>query len=441
VPLLAVVLAVGAGIILHDRAASRYDASAKVLLGQGDDVRAVLATAAPGTVDLQREANTNLALIRLQSTAVRVRDRLGLRMSPRALLDEVSSGVDNGSNLISITASDRDPARAAAIANAFAGEYQAFRRRVARANVEAALASARARYRALGPAGRASPLGRELAASIPRLEVAAAVQTGDVEVVQRATPPSAPTGWSRGVVAGVAALLGLFVAGVALAVMERLDDRVRDAAHAEMLLGAPVLAELSASRRDSRADGSDALREGSARAAARLRSLLRERGEPTALMITTPAAQNVVSKVTAHLAAALAALGARVTALDASSGHSRSREHEPSVSALRSSEWEAAGDRASATALLAAPRAAGDRTLLDEALMDALIREAKGEADVVLLDAPPLLRGADSLTLAGLADGALLVIEKGRTSAGDARKALGLMHEIGLPLVGLLVVG
>ena len=455
VPLLAVGLAVVAGTALHERATSRYDATAKVLLGQGDEVRAVLGTAAPGTIDLQREANTNLALIRLQSTAVRVRDRLGLQMSPRTLLDEVSSGVDNGSNLISITASDRSPTRAAAIANAFAAEYQALRRRIARANVEAALASARARYSALPPAQQASALGRQLAASIPRLEVAAVVQTGDAAVVQRATPPGAPTRLSLGVVVVVSALLGLVVAGVAVAVMERLDDRVRDAAHAETLLGAPVLAELSLSRRGSTADGSDpALREDSARAAARLRPLLRQRGEPTALMITAPTAQNVTSKVTAQLATALSALGERVTALAGSAADVRAREHvrsprgpHASLPAFRSGQWEGAAEPASETApaardgvLITAPVATNDRAPLDEALMETLIREAKSEADVVLLDAPPLLSGAQSLTLAELADGALVVIEKGRTSAADARKTLHLMGEIGLPLVGLLLV-
>jgi succinoglycan biosynthesis transport protein ExoP len=329
------------------------------------------------------------------------------------------------------------------------------RRRVARANVEAALASARARYNALGPGQRASPLGRQLAASISRLEVAGTVQTGDAAVVQRATPPGAPTGLSLGVVVGVAALLGLFVGGVGVAVMERLDDRVRDAAHAEALLGAPVLGDLSLSHRGPTANGRDgALREESARAAARLRPLLRERGEPTALMITAPTAQNVTSKVTAQLAAALSALGERVTALAGSNADSRAREHErsaggrrASLSTLRSGEWEGVAEPASHTApaslngaLMTAPLAAGDRAPLDEALVETLIREAKGDADVVLLASPPLLRGADSLTLAELADGALLVIEKDRTSAADARRAVRLMRDIGLPLVGLLVV-
>ena len=67
--------------------------------------------------------------------------------------------------------------------------------------------------------------------------------------------------------------------------------------------------------------------------------------------------------------------------------------------------------------------------LLGSPKMRALIQEMKTRyADrYILLDAPPVLSGADALTLSSLVDGIVMVVEAGRTPLREIQEALALM--------------
>ncbi len=64
------------------------------------------------------------------------------------------------------------------------------------------------------------------------------------------------------------------------------------------------------------------------------------------------------------------------------------------------------------------------------------LREARDMADIVLIDAPPLLTTSDAADLARQADSVLLVVRAGRTSVDAARRSVELLERLGIPVLG-----
>ena len=79
--------------------------------------------------DPEREAATNVLLAGSEAVATNVRRKLHLTMPVGDLQDKVQVESEQNANVLEITATDEDPQRAAAIANAFASEFVAFRAR------------------------------------------------------------------------------------------------------------------------------------------------------------------------------------------------------------------------------------------------------------------------------------------------------------------------
>jgi Mrp family chromosome partitioning ATPase len=67
--------------------------------------------------------------------------------------------------------------------------------------------------------------------------------------------------------------------------------------------------------------------------------------------------------------------------------------------------------------------------------MRKLLHELARQADIVLVDSPPVLLTADAAALAPIVDGVLLVLEAGRTPCEAAQRAVENLHS-GFNLVG-----
>jgi non-specific protein-tyrosine kinase len=72
--------------------------------------------------------------------------------------------------------------------------------------------------------------------------------------------------------------------------------------------------------------------------------------------------------------------------------------------------------------------------------MAGLIARLRQEADVVLLDAPPVVLATDAVELATQVDGVLLTVSAGRTKRDDAQRAVNLLKRVGARLVGTALV-
>ena len=60
-------------------------------------------------------------------------------------------------------------------------------------------------------------------------------------------------------------------------------------------------------------------------------------------------------------------------------------------------------------------------------------------ADVVLIDAPPVVAVADATILAARVDGVLLVVDSGRTRRDTARRATEQLQRVGARLLGAVL--
>lgn len=259
----------------------------------------------------------------------------------------------------------------------------------------------------------------------------------------------------------IAALAGLLV-GIGLAVVRRgLDTKVRTSGQARRSAGAPVLARLSGTGvalKSVEAEGTlpVARREATAytRSIRELRTALQaavENDSGSAVIVVTAAdVETPRSFLAANLAASWALSGRSVVVL---SGDLR----QPRLNALLPADAEApvrtgrAGGRARTAALpTAIPHLAVHPALQTEldpadflasADVRALVEQLRATADVVIIDAPPMLVAADATILGSYADGVLLAVTLGHTHVGAVEESAERLRAANAALLGLSVDG
>jgi capsular exopolysaccharide synthesis family protein len=288
---------------------------------------------------------------------------------------------------------------------------------------------------------------------VPRLR-GPAVEASPVGPASRAFAAPRPPA----VLAGAAGVLAGLLIGVALALLaERLDSRVNTAAKLEAALGVPVLAAVP--RFDARRSPLPLLgRRWSAPAEAfrKLRANVSflsagwtiARGA-VCYVITSPVADEGKSTIAANLALAAAQAGQRVVLLD---GDLR----KPAVHRLfglapRVGATTVLVGRTTAAAALQQPSDAplsvltsgqlppNPAELVGSLAMEALVRELRQDADLILIDCPPILPVADPMLVARLADGVLVVARAGSTTTERLLAARSAVQRAGVPLLGAIL--
>jgi len=230
---------------------NRYTATADLLFGRTTSADSLVAGGTGDTSSApQLSPATNVALASLDAVAARVKQRFRGGATVQQIKNAVSVEQDGQSDLVTVTAEWSTPADAAAIANAFASEIVALRRSTAQAEIQRAINALNARIARLQRATQAGSTGGSAAqvdtlqGRVSELEVLRALQTGNVQVVERAIAPtqrSSPTPVRSAVIAGV---LGLLVGLFGVVLLGRFDQRVRDEDELVSLLGVPVLARI-----------------------------------------------------------------------------------------------------------------------------------------------------------------------------------------------------
>ena len=217
-------LAVDAAVLVTALTPKQYSATAKVLL-TGSEPIDMLQVGGARSLDPERDLNTSVELVNLQAVARPVRDQLRLRMSVPNLLAEVHAAPDGNSNVLAITSEDRDPAKAAAIANAFARGYVAFRRDAARARFQEAASLAQLRLAALPINARTAAVRRELRNRQQELETASSLQTGGLQVIDTASKPAGPSSPRLKMNLAAGLLVGLLLGGVFAVALDRVAQK------------------------------------------------------------------------------------------------------------------------------------------------------------------------------------------------------------------------
>jgi len=314
-----------------------------------------------------------------------------------------------------------------------------------------------------------------------RLILTQAAAQNRVTVVARAEPPLQPIDNRLPLYLAVALLGGLALATTASVLLNRLTARLRSSPDFRRLTNLPVLVTLP------RLSGK---RGGTRIAAPRTPTheamhLLRARVElatngrrGATVIVTSPQESEDTSLVAANLAAAFAEAGTQIVLIDANLRHPRQHlwfntpnnhaglsdllamlaadtheirvgqpdaSHPPRVVHMSApiplSEALVCGPFPTLRLLLAGTSASGPTELLTSGRVAQLLALIRQEAEVIIIDAPPLLGISDALFLAAEADHGTIVVEAGHTRPRVLEAALAEIQATGVDVLGLVLTG
>jgi len=342
-----------------------------------------------------------------------VSEKLGGRFSPDELGAKISAGAEPETLLIGVRAVDVDPVAARDIANAAASVL--------------------------------TEIIRDLGTS----------SGVEATLIDPAVTPGAPIRPRPALEAVLGAMLGLGV-GLGLALLlEALDRSITLPDKASAAFGAPVLATLPRLRRlDS--EPLIALEGATSPAGEAYRSLrtavrfLNADRPLTTILISSAGAGEGKTTVAANLAVAVAQAGERVIVIDADLRRSRlaglfDANEGPGLTSVvfgRAKLDDALRPwRGSLMVLPSGPLPPNPSEVLGSESMAALLNEAAGIADVVIIDAPPVLPVTDATVLSTLVDGVVLVCRWGQTDLSAAKETRFTLDGVGAPVVGVVLNG
>jgi len=238
VPTLAVLVSLQGG--------SLYEARSQVLLSDRDLAGTLAGVQGGGQVDLDRVVDTQARIARTPELARRVLRSAGLgSKSANELLSASDVAPVGGTNVLEFGVVDADPGRAERLATAYAQQFVRYTRALDTTAIERARSGIAAELSRLArQGGRNSELYARLAEEAQTLRTMAALQTSRAQLLREAegaekiAPRPARAG-AFGLVAGVMLAIGL------IAVLEALDSRVRSETDVADSLGIPLLGRLS----------------------------------------------------------------------------------------------------------------------------------------------------------------------------------------------------
>ena len=337
------------------------------------------------------------------------------RYNPAGVRPAVLATADGLAPFITIVVTDRDPVRAAAVANAYVST----------------LTDVVVRFGKLSP--RAAPgLSVLEAAGVP-------------------TAPVSPKPFRDGA-AGLA--LGLLL-GLSLAFLRAaLDRTVKDVDELAAALAVPILGvipqELNGVDLPSRGHPTS----GRAEAYRSLRVNLQLGGlapSPARIVITSALQGEGKTTTAANLATAFARAGQPIVIIDADLRRPRLaavftlRDAGPGLSGVLA-DTASVGDalrlvEPNLFVLPAGPAATNPSDLLSSPRLATLLQELGERFAVVLIDSPPVLPVADSLLLTAQATGVIVVTRLGSTTSELAQRTLAALRRLEVPLLGIVANG
>jgi capsular polysaccharide biosynthesis protein/Mrp family chromosome partitioning ATPase len=317
-----------------------------------------------------------------------------------------------------------------------------------------------------------SELTAQLSAAATELGQLSTYNTDGGSIIQAALP-IAPSGLGHTVILVLGALLGLLIGLVLAFVRDALDDRVREPAQLEQMLGAAALAVLPPAERTS-GDGQGSGRRGlgatatypsprSAEAARLLRATLvavaARRNLRTFLLVSVDSGV-ATGRIAAELGVALAESGRRVLLVAADVRGSIM----PQIFDLPNNAGlvDLLSEGGNPEIMIRKPRQAGGVTLptavvdclsvlstgrpiehtrvvIDSYAMISLLQRQREAYEFVVLDSPPTTDSSDALALAGHVDG-VIVIAGERVTGRAVRDLRRRLDQVGALLVGSVFI-
>jgi succinoglycan biosynthesis transport protein ExoP len=309
-----------------------------------------------------------------------------------------------------------------------------------------------------GNADRAARIANAVATSLNDVASTLTPSTGgpatavELNQVQPATPPAAPSGPGLVFEAVLGGLVGLLVAVVVVVLRKSLDRRLRTAEDFEAMAYVPVLGEVDLVRsRRNRPLSLFPVDPQLAAAYRRLRARLArsQRGQSQVLLITSGRSGEGVTATVVGLGVAMARSGLNTLVVDANFNR-------PALAGLLGVANEQGLHQlltSHATAVSLAQHTSENRLdvlvsgrlgpnaaeLLGSRRAATLIGDLKALYDVVLIDVGPIEQQADAISLAPAADGVVLVLKSAAATRDELRRWLTVLEGASARLIGVLL--
>ena len=429
----------------------QYTGESSLLIRQSNLQTLIDPNAASNSEDPARVAATNLLLVTSTAVASDVQAALGTKESTSDLINQVVASADPDADIITIQATDPSAARAARLANAFADQFVAFERAQSQQQAAAGAARLTSEIAAL-PAGSTAERA-QLVQALRNVLALQAVTTGDATVVDRATAPSSPSSpnLKRATVLGL--LAGLAIGLAAVFLIDLFDRRIKAIEEFEAAYGRRAIGSLPrlAHPRPANPESLESFRI--------LRSALGYLSDDSDLrtvLVTSAVSGEGKTTVAAGLAYAAALAGQQVVLIEgdlrrpsfhrqfdlrmAKGGLTNVLIGDAPVEDVLYTPVE---DLSTLRVLPSGPFSPHPSDLLARPEMTALIEDLAQQADLVVIDSPPLLPVADAQVLLKqpMIDASLIVCRTYMTTRDQARRCRAVLERERVKKAALVVVG
>ena len=287
---------------------------------------------------------------------------------------------------------------------------------------------------------------------------ALASRPGIVSIVERAQPPLEPAEPNPLRNALLAAFLAFAATAGIVALVEYMDDTVKNDETVAQLTGLPVVGHVARFERPLKP--TDSLRAGvdpHSRAAEAYRSIRTNVGYSMGsdsgvrrLLVTSPGPAEGKSTTAANLAVVFGLAGSRVALIDADLR--RPIQHRifgiPNTSGLTNLlvsagiEIEQAIQRTAyerVWLLPSGPIPANPSELLGSERMSDLLAALERRFDILILDAPPMLAVTDPAVLSSMMSASVVVVQQGKTRSNELKVAVQHLAMAGRPIAGVVI--
>jgi succinoglycan biosynthesis transport protein ExoP len=275
-------------------------------------------------------------------------------------------------------------------------------------------------------------------------------------VAQSALLPVEPIGPRLLLSTALAALLGLLLAAAIVGLFEYLDDTVKSPEDLQQIAALATLGAVArfGPRKGDAPGVSPTRRDRISSEAYRLVRTNLEFVSPDSplrsLLVTSAGPGEGKSTTAANLAIVLAQAGKRVILIDADLrkpvlhrlfgiANQQGLSNLLLSSVERLEGYLQPSGTPSLRLLPSGPLPPNPAELLSSARLPRLLEQLKGEADVIVIDSPPVLAVADPMVLASKVDGTLLVVDASRTRTQALRGAVEALAKSGTRLLGAVL--
>ncbi len=473
------VLAALAAFIVSSQMMPVYSSSVTLLVHQspsssGNDYNALLTS--------EKLARTYAQMLTSRPVLDAVIEQLALDETQERLAGRIGTELVQNTQLIRLDVEDTNPTQAAQIANAIASEFIAQNKALQQGRYADSLGSIQEQMDemsslmeetqaeidaqgALGMAQEQAELTRletvlagyrntyaSLLQSYEQMRLTAVQSSDDVIVFEEAQVPDDPIRPRKVMNTALAGAVGMMLAVGAVFLVEYLDNTIKtpDDVSRELGLGTMGVIGQIAKGSDDLVTVAQPLSPVS-EAFRVLRTNIRFSGvdKPIrTLLVTSAGPTEGKSTTAANLAVAMAQAGLKVVALDADLRRPRLHKifglHPRGglTGSLLEGNMDGRLQPSQVEGLTVLP--AGDRPpnpseLLGSRRLRELLDELAENADVVVIDSPPVLPVTDAAVLAQEVDGVLLVIDAGETRREVAQRATESLRQVGAHVIGVVL--